>query len=168
MNGNWYPWGNRPEGYKSAYRRIHEIFEQQNVTNAQWMWSINAENVPFSAIETAARYYPGPTYVNIIGLDGFNFGTTPNYNYNGWRSFSTIFEPTYTYVAIHYNKPISISETASSEIGGNKAAWIQELFTKLQTKFLKINEVIWFNTIKETDWRINSSQASFDALIKNL
>ncbi len=164
MNEDWYPWGKRPTEYIAAYRHIHTIFSQELVTNVQWMWSINVSENP----QELASYYPGDNVVDIIGIDGFNFGTTPNYNYNGWRSFSTIFEPTYTYVAIHYNKPISISETASSEIGGNKAAWIQELFTKLQTKFLKINEVIWFNTIKETDWRINSSQASFDALIKNL
>jgi hypothetical protein len=155
MNGNWYPWGQRADTYKAAYRKIVTLFKEEGVSNARWMWSINAENVPVTSISTVRQFYPGSDVVDEIGIDGFNFGEP-------WRSFSSIFSPAYA-VAASYGKPISISETASSETGGNKPQWIREMFSTLNTQFPLVQEVIWFNIQKEKDWRLDSSPSSKEA-----
>jgi beta-mannanase len=160
MNGNWYPWGNRPAEYTSAYRRIYEIFKTQNESNVKWMWSINAENVPVSPISEVNKYYPGSLYVDAVGLDGFNLGTSQNNSQ--WRSFEKIFGLAYEYV-LRYGKPITISEFASAEAGGDKAKWISDMARVLPLKMANIGEIVWFDLNKETDWRINSSPQSEDA-----
>ena len=163
MNSSDYPWGQRPQEYVKAYRHIHDLFVSQGVTNVTWMWSVNvAINQPseFNA------YYPGNDVVNVIGIDGFNFGTTADYG--GWRSFKEVFDPSYTYLSTHYSQPIIISETGSSEQGGNKATWVNDMFQKGIPSYPRVHELIWFDLLKETDWRINSSDSTLKAFENNL
>lgn len=162
MNGDWYPWGKRPDEYKRAYRHIHNIFREEKAANVRFMWSVNISENPAELND----YYPGDDAVDIIGIDGFNFGTTQDYG--GWRSFSSLFGPTYRYLESKYGKPISIAETASTEHGGSKAAWISEMFRALASDYPDIDEIIWFNIIKETDWRIESSKSSLKAFVNNI
>ncbi len=157
MNGNWYPWGNRAEEYKNAYKHIVDLFKSQDVTNVSWMWSINADSVPTAPIADASAFYPGDSYADLIGIDGYNFGNSQPTS--SWRTFSNIFEDSYIFVST-YNKPIILSEMASSEQGGNKAEWIAQMDKDLSTKFPKVTEIIWFNLLKETDWRIESTSSS--------
>jgi len=157
MNGNWYPWGGRPEEYKTAYRYMVDMLRKEGLTNVKFMWSINAENVPLTRIANVSKFYPGEAYVDMIGIDGYNWGGS------NWRSFKDIFSSPYNYLNKTYNKPIIISETASSEIGGSKAAWIAAMFAALKSDYPKISEVVWFNIPKEQDWRIDSSQSSLEA-----
>lgn len=155
MNGTWYPWGSRPSEYIQAYRRVVTIFRNEGVGNVTYMWSINAS--PLSGI---SGYYPGNEYVDSIGIDGFNFGTTQSSS--TWVSFGQIFQPAYRLV-VSYGKPIFISETASTEVGGNKASWIRDMNQTLSTVMPLVKEVIWFNLQKETDWRLDSSSSSLQA-----
>lgn len=166
MNGSWYPWGNRPSEYISAYQRIIDTFRREGVTNVKFMWSINHESVPYEAIEQSRKYFPGDGYVDIIGLDGLNYGTSGAGSI--WRSFSQIFSPSYNFVSKYYpNMPIIVSEVASTELGGNKSTWINDMFLGLST-MPKIEEIVWFNLLKETDWRIDSSPSSKESFKNNL
>lgn len=100
-------------------------------------------------------------------------------------TFETIFGPTYEALTALSTKPIIVSETGSAEQGGDKAAWIVDTYSKqLPTKFPRILAVSWFNatangttggdsshrrsgaTSHTTDWRINTSDASLDALVR--
>lgn len=163
MNGDWYPWGKRPTEYKVAYRYIHDFFIKEGVTNVKWTWVVNITENP----SELPAYYPGDDVVDLIGIDGFNFGTSQDYG--GWRSFEELFLPTYQYLSNKYlSKQIFISETASAESGGDKGAWIREMFAVLPTKFPKVHELIWFNLLKEADWRTNSSTSSLQAFKDNL
>lgn len=161
MNGDWYPWGKRPTEYINAYRRIVLLLRNEGVQNATWMWSVNAN--PLSNI---TQYYPGDEYVDTIGIDGFNFGPTrPN---TPWLSFKQVFYEAYNLMLLNYvHKPISISETASSETGGSKSIWIKEMYYDIAHSMPEIQEIIWFNLIKETDWRINSSPSSLQSFKQN-
>jgi beta-mannanase len=166
MNGNWYPWGNRPAEYVNAYRKVVDVFRENGVDNVRFVWCINSDNVPYTPIENSAQYYPGNAYVDYIGIDGFNFGTSQSSS--EWRNFAQIFLPSYSFVESRYpGKPIFIAETASSEFGGNKSEWINGMFIAL-ADMPEIGEIIWFNLLKETDWRIDSSQSSLEALRVNL
>ncbi len=55
------------------------------------------------------------------------------------------------------------AETASAEQGGSKADWIRALFGYLAAQ-PDVTAVVWFDHLKETDWRLGSSHASAAAL----
>jgi len=166
MNGNWYPWGNRPQDYVDAYKHVVDLFRSEGVQNVDWMWCINAESVPTEPISNVAKYYPGNSYVDILGIDGVNLGTSKGDT--KWKTFTEIFSPSYNFLASTYPKPITIAETASSELGGSKSAWVEEMFSSLSKSFPKITQIVWFSINKETDWRIDSSPLSLAAFKKYL
>ena len=161
MNGNWYPWsgaqnGNSASKYVSAWRHVHDVFASQGATNVVWVWTPNHENVPSSTWNAFQNYYPGDTYVDWVGADGYNFGTTQSWS--SWRSFVTVFDAFYnTYAA---RKPIMIAEVASAEKGGKKSTWIAAMWNAVMTRYPSIAAVVWFQVNKEADWRADSSPTS--------
>ena len=165
MNGNWYPWGRKPEEYKKAHQHVFDVFKSLGVANATFNWSVNFENVPYEPISELAKYYPGDSYINSIGIDGFNWGQGSG---RSWKSFKDIFYTPYNYLNNNYQKPIIITETASSEIGGSKSDWIKEMFVDLNSSLNDITEIIWFNLLKEADWRLESSDASLTAFSESV
>jgi beta-mannanase len=188
MNGDWYPWSgvfngagtldgygdptlaDGPERFVAAYRYIHDYFSHNGAANVLWVWCPNA---PFSTMENAlghwnnaAAYYPGDEYVDWMCFDGYNWGTSAfGQNFNAtWTSFDEIFASSYAELqAINPEKPIIIGEFSSTEEGGDKAAWISDGFQKIRTKYPQIRAIIWFHISKETNWRIDSSDAAFEA-----
>jgi hypothetical protein len=65
--------------------------------------------------------------------------------------------------ALAPTKPFMIGEFASSEVGGNKAAWITDAASRMQAAYPQLRAFVWFNYNKETDWRVESSTASLTA-----
>jgi len=182
MNGDWYPWsgarnggalpdqyGNLqkadgPELFVDTYRYIHKIFEQEQAENVLWVWCPNvamtgALGEPWNAI---SNYYPGDEYVDWLCVDGYNWGSSQSWS--KWQTFDEIYAETYAQLqAINPSKPMMIGEFASSEEGGDKAAWIADTFQRIPTAYPQLRMIFWFHINKETDWRINSSQASLEA-----
>jgi beta-mannanase len=166
MNGSWSPWsganyGNTTSKYVAAYKHIHDIFTSDGATNVVWAWCPNVEDDPHVAWNLAMNYYPGDGYVDWTCVDGYNWGTT---NGNGWQTFAKVFAGIYPLLAAK-GKPILIGETASTELGGNKAEWIAAIVPALKSTFPLIRAFAWFDVNKETDWRFESSTASRDAFI---
>lgn len=162
MNGQWYPWsvgvnGNTAAGYVAAFRHVHDVFVAQGVTNVTWAWT---PNVPSSGSSTLAAAYPGDAYVDQVGLDGYNWGTTGTGT--TWQSFATIFGAGLTQLRALTAKPIWLGEVASTEKGGDKATWIRDMFSTLAAH-PEIAGFTWFDFNKETDWRIDSSTGSASA-----
>ena len=163
MNGNWYPWspgvnGNTHAEYVSAWKHIHDIFQEEGATNVRWVWGPNVR----VGDEKFADLYPGDAYVDWVGIDGYNWGTSETWS--RWQTFTEVFGPTYDELTALTNKPMMIAETASAEAGGDKAAWIRQgLLGDVPSRFPRVRAVIWFNEDKETDWRVNSSAASLGA-----
>ena len=158
MNGNWYPWseqvnGNKAGQYVKAWQHVHNIFTRQGVKNVTWVWSPNVESAKPVSLK---NLYPGASYVDWIGMDGYNWGSA---NTSGWQSFAQIFQQTHKDIqSVAKGKPMMVAETASAEVKGNKSAWIVDSFTTQLTRaFSDVKAVIWFNENKETDWRVESS-----------
>ena len=170
MNGNWYPWDGSHNGanaaatakYISVYRHIHDIFVSQGATNVLWVFCPNVDSVPGDAWNQWANYYPGDSYVDWMGFDGYNWGTSTTTG--TWQSFTTIASRIYTGLAAK-NKPIMIPETASTELGGDKAAWIAGIVPALKSSYPSIKALVWFDANKETDWRMDSSTAATTASV---
>jgi hypothetical protein len=159
MNGDWYPWcegvnGNRPGGYVAAWRHVRAIFRAEGATNARWVWNPYVR-LPGSA--PIASFYPGDGDVDWVGLDGYNWGSTRSGS--SWQSFAEIFEASMAELRDITDKPTMIGEVASTEVGGDKAAWINDFFGCLERN-PTIRGFAWFNFDKESDWRIESSAAA--------
>jgi beta-mannanase len=163
MNGDWYPWcagvnGNTAAQYGQAWRHIHDLFVSEKANNVRWIWSPNT----ITGTSSYASLYPGDAYVDWVALDGYNWGTTQSWS--SWTSLVQVFDKSYSQLVALTKKPIMIAETASTETGGDKAAWIRQGFlVDLAPHLPRIQSVVWFNENKETDWRVNSSTAALAA-----
>jgi beta-mannanase len=163
MNGDWWDWstartGGDPSTYVAAWRRIHRLFRAAGVTNAVWVWSPNERSFPDAPWNRTERYYPGDDVVDWVGIDGYNWGAA---NASGWRSFADIIRPLYRRYA--GRKPLMVSETASAEAGGDKAAWIAAAHRSLAGELPAVRALVWFHSHKETDWRVDSSAPALAA-----
>ncbi len=165
MNGNWYAWGvnsvsnpqNTSADYVAMWRHVHGLFAAEGVTNVRWVWCPNVDNGDTASI---ASLYPGDAYVDYVGLDGYNWGTLQNQ----WRTFSQVFAASYAQVTTLTDKPMMINEVGSHEAPGDKARWITSAFlAELPAQFPRVRVVIWYQENRETDWRYNSSPATFAA-----
>jgi hypothetical protein len=159
MNGSWYSWGaipgNTPADYVAMWRHVVSIFREEGAGNVRWVWSPNVYGL--GGVEAFQAYYPGDEWVDYVALDGYNWS---NLRPSGWRSFAEVFGSSYQAMTELTGKPMMIAETASAEEGGDKAAWIREILSVLPTQFPRVRALIWFDRIKETDWRIDSSPAT--------
>lgn len=167
-NGDWYDWGVGKEGagntdanVAEAFRHIVKIFREENVTNVKWVWTTNASNAGKGS--TLTGNYPGDEYVDYISIDGYNWGKCQSWS--SWQTFTQVFKKAYNALA-NINKPLFIAEISSSELGGNKAEWITDMFEHFTTDFSRVFAVMWFSQSKEAnegDWALNTSQAAVDA-----
>jgi endoglucanase len=159
FNGEWNPCYGRRRDFVRAWRHIVKTFHASGATNVRWVWC------PFATagVRTAASdwqgYYPGDRFVDWVGMDGYNWGTTRSWS--RWQSFEEIFAP--LYAAYAGRKPLMICEVASAERGGDKPAWIRDMGAALRGRLSKVKGLVWFECDKETDWRINSSPAALAA-----
>jgi hypothetical protein len=163
MNGNWYAWaesqsGNSAGQFAKAWRLVHDLFVAAGATNVTWVWSPATEYPGWTPL---AGLYPGNAYVDWVAMDGYNSGLNP-IQPDRWRSFSELFGPTYaTLQRIAPSKPIMIAETASTEIGGSKAAWITDALRVLPKKFPEVDAFVWFNAPTDgLDWPIETSSSA--------
>ncbi|CCQ45114.1 putative endoglucanase [Pseudarthrobacter siccitolerans] len=160
MNGNWYPWaegvnGNEAGDYVQAWRHVHDVMAAAGASNVSWVWG---PNVPYWGSTDLAGLFPGADYVDVVALDGYNWGTSASWS--GWISPQDLFAPGIAELrALAPGLPILIAETASSEAGGSKAAWNTDLVAYLAAQ-PDVMGFVWFHIQKEADWRINSSDAS--------
>ena len=82
-------WGT-PEDYAAAFRRVVTVFRSRGVTNVAFVWTMmNWTFEPQSGRDPSA-YYPGDSYVDIIGVDGYNW--YPGRDGAPWQSFEQIFQ----------------------------------------------------------------------------
>jgi hypothetical protein len=161
LSSDWGPnkAGNTGSAYAEAWRHIVSIFRQEGARNVKWVWAPNIDygGRPFN------QFYPGDEWVDYVGLDGYNWGTSSG----SWQTFSKIFASSYATITQLSSKPLIITETASSETGGSKAAWIEQSFlTTIPQEMPRVSAVVWFDENKEQDWRVDSSQSSLDAYRK--
>jgi Glycosyl hydrolase family 26 len=159
MNGDWYGWSGDPAAFVAAWRHVVSLFRAEGVTNVKWIWSANVDNgsYPFKA------YFPGDEWVDYTGLDGYNWGTA-GIGVNRWESLDQVFSSSYAQLTQLSSKPVIITEVSSSEVGGDKAAWIREGFLKtIPQSFPRVNAVVWFDRNQEENWRIDSSASSLTA-----
>lgn len=174
MNLSRYHWGtdqdnfgpHSSEIYVKMFRYVVDFFNKQQVSNVFWAFCPNVDSIPNTTWNTPKLYYPGDQYVDILGMDGYNWGidkelaASKNQSWTSpWRSFKDVFQPLYQELKkINMEKPIIVFETASVSRGNDqiKSLWIQEALKVSQA--WKIKGIVWFQINKEEDWRINQNE----------
>ena len=100
MNGNWYPWDGlhnekEPKKYIDALIHIRKIFNKYNTKNVIWVWCPDiCYFFPDKNIYDFKNYYPGDEYVDILGIDGYNFANART-TLAPWLSFEKLYEKAY-------------------------------------------------------------------------
>ena len=136
-----YPWGpqngNRPDDFVAAWRHVHLIFQKMSATNVLWVWS------PHISMPWFEYYYPGPEFVDWIGVGVLNYGTVATWS--RWWSFHQILEKAYP-ALLKLNKPIMISEFGTVGTGGDVAEWYRQAFYHMDHTYRRgVRAVIFFN-----------------------
>lgn len=158
MNAPWSSWwgagvADAPQFVK-AWRHVHDVFAQQGATNVIWVWTVNIEA---GGAASPLPYYPGPGYVDWIGVDGYFHDGLPG-------DFPALFGPTLADLRAHYRLPILVVETGALETE-QRPAEIQTVFDAVLGAPDLIG-FIWFDydlqTTEGVDWRLDEDRASLD------
>lgn len=168
MNLERYHWGTDKSGYgpqspmlyKGLFRRVADIFRAEGADNVLFVFCPNVDSLPAAPWNTAAAYYPGDDLVDVLGMDGYNWGTSHSKAVHGYdssfRSFRDIFGPLFNALRqLAPAKPVMVFETASASAGGDKAAWVAEAFGAAAEWGLAA--VTWFEVDKELDWPLRKN-----------
>lgn len=174
MNLQEYHWGDSTaaeygpksqESYISMYQYVYDYLKKQGVNNTLWAFCPNADSVPYhndpnASWNLASGYYPGDEYVDILGMDGYDWGpdnkisegniAAPQISFE--QIFSNLFHQLRT---LNQQKPIIVFETASAYTGKKRETWIKNA---LQTaKNWQLQGMIWFQAKKEKNWLLDAS-----------
>ena len=76
MNGGWFWWGANsctPEQYKMLYIKTYVTLMKADCDNIVWAWSPNLSDK--KDVDSFLRCYPGGDFVDLIGVDIYEFAT---------------------------------------------------------------------------------------------
>jgi mannan endo-1,4-beta-mannosidase len=148
MNGHWYPWGTqktKTKDFVAAWRHIHDVFAKAGATNVIWTWTPNVVN--YLRQSPLKPYWPGPGYVDWVGIDGY-------FTHRGDQGFEGLFRRTLNEVKrFAAAKPVLIVETGS-EPGSMRAKAVNELLSKV-AEDPNIVGFVYFNSRGSGDWVID-------------
>lgn len=180
MNAPWFAWGathpgNTPEQFVQVWRKVWNAFrgpDGAGATNVKFMWAPSVKAAKFATFDSV---YPGDQYVQIIGLDGYNFYDFRN-SAGSWRSMKKIFEASLDEIALRWpTKPVVIAEVGSVEDHDwdsfDKGRWLTNGLTYLYENEPQVVGFLYFNikvlSENNINWRLDSSASATQAW-KNL
>jgi hypothetical protein len=172
MNTPWYAWsgtvnGNSAARYVVAWRHVRAIVRRaRHGRRVALLWAPYAQSIPNTGANQIGDYFPGAAQVDLVGVSGYNFGTTGSLS---WSDPGTLFSSAYGAIEAIAPKPFWIAETASTATGGDKAEWIRSLASLHATSMPKLAGVLWYD-ISDPDGdftiRGRSVTSAFRSLLK--
>jgi len=180
MNGDWQsfqPTANPTDGYATGYqafiaawRNLVTVFRAEGATNVRWVFNPTTDT--YAETTDVRRIWPGQSYVNVLGLDGYNWGTGGGLT---WRSFANIYQIQYNRLVslapslplwiceIGCADPLSARNAVTAPTGQSKAQWWKDMSLAVQ-KMPAVQAVVLFDMCKERDWRASSSATALTGL----
>jgi beta-mannanase len=185
MNGDWFPWSGwyygankpmpgqpnkweGPETFKKAYRHVVDRVRARGATNIQWLFHTNNYSEPNETWNYPAAYYPGPNYVDWLGMSiyGEQIGE------DDWSPIEPLITWPYEQMcAVDPTKPIMVAEWGAGEFPrkGDKATFIREGLDLLRKGYPRIKAAVYWHERWQNDdntysnLRVNSSVESLQA-----
>jgi hypothetical protein len=179
MNADWVPFQPTASGtavaggtyaqFVRAWRYLVTFFRTHGAGNVRWVFNPTTDT--YAETTPVGRIWPGARYVDVLGLDGYNWGTGGVLR---WRSFADIYRVQYRrLVALAPSLPVWVCEFGSKAANENdgaaadprhsKSAWLSGMFSWLGGA-THVRALIMFNVHKERDWRIQSSPAALQIM----
>jgi mannan endo-1,4-beta-mannosidase len=171
-NTPWYAWsgtanGNRPGDYVRAWKHVRKVLVKTAGRKVRLLWSVYARSVPDTKQNALNVYFPGARQVDLVGADGYNFGTAQGLT---WTAPADLFAPAYGVIQKLAKKPFWISETGSTARGGDEGAWIGALGQLSKTTMPELAGVVWYDVKDATgDFRVprkGAAAAAFKAFVR--
>ena len=176
----WFSFNHEPEvvgntsngtaaDFIAAWRRIVGEFQARGVNNVEFVWIMTGYSfrVPPSDPRHAPHWYPGDDVVDHIAADAYNYSTCRAGINTPWRSLEYLITPLREFGSAHPDKGLMLAEWASSEPGGDKAAWITEAAALLKKpgweQFIAIAYYDQMGTYPNCAWPVTSSPQSLAA-----
>ncbi len=171
MNGSWSAWNPAKQGVSDAtfvqfWQYVVNRFAADGVTNVKWVW---APNIDQNGSRPFGAYYPGNSYVNMVGLDGYNYAWAQG---DAWQTFAQLFQASYNeMLSVAPGKQIMISEVSSVEAnsaeaatGVSKAGWIQQMAAYIPASMPQVTALCWFDQpTGGINYSVNSSATALAA-----
>ena len=158
-----------PDTYRAMFRAVHALFAASMSAAAMarvaFMWTVNAKDAPapaFAAAQPAAAYFPSADVVDLVGINGYNWGAG---GAHAWRTPAATFAPMLATVR-QFGVPVALAETSSAgapgltPAGEAKGAWLRDVLRFAGAERLAF--VLFFNEAKERDWRVFDLHAPID------
>jgi hypothetical protein len=153
-----------PKAFKSAFRKARTIIESvvgaDYKSKIHWIFAPNRDSNQF--MPGFEEYYPGDDVVDWVGLSAYNYGGYKIGNFTfPWQYFREFAKPYFDRIRkMAPSKPLALLQTGSISFGGDKNAWLKDLFNEV-IYYPKLYIVIYFNKVKkeydsplEFDWPV--------------
>ena len=181
MNADWFPWGGpasggekarAPERFQAAWRHVVGRVRARGADNVQWVFQANAASAPKKSWNTMAAYYPGPEWVDWLGLSVYG-QLTPGDGDEDWVPWADVMDAAYVEVCrLDPTKPVMLAEWGVGEFprDGDKAAWLREALARMRRgDYPRLRAAVfwherWQNGDESwSDLRVNSSPGALRA-----
>ena len=141
MNGDWFWWGaknNSPEEFKQLYIMTHDLLTKQyGCHHLVWAYSPNA--VSGDTEERYMAYYPGDSYVDLLGIDLYDF------DHNNARYQQQLREELHliTQIGDEREKLTALTETGAQTLPDKE--WFTKVFWPVAENFPIAYVLFWRN-----------------------
>jgi hypothetical protein len=195
MNAHWSPYqptsGRRRAGtiaeFRAAWRYLFDFFRQRGVENLKFVFapdvSTDDANVPVDQLWPGKDPLDGHGYVDVLGIDGYNWGDSGVAGSSTWQEFDELFRDAYDALTkLDAQAPVWICEFGSKEPKKNdgtkqspappdpahdKGAWFEHMFSS--TAFPRLRALAYYASYlpghdNQRDFRFESSPGSLAAV----
>ena len=149
-----------PDIFNMTWQRLYNIFEEEGVDNAIWIWNPIADSCPYSSWGEDLCYFPGVEYVQLLGGTSYEMN-----NYEASAAASSVISFESHYSSLYEKNKAAFSQWsmilsefacgsggdysgALGRNGGVQAQWVTDMFECLNAE----NAADWVKQIKGAVW----------------
>lgn len=163
-----------PDIFIATWQRLYNIFEEENVNNAIWIWNPFGTTYPYCSWGEDLCYFPGAEYVQLLGGTSYemnNYKTEAEAAAKA-RTFDEHYKTLYEKNKGTFSQwNIILAEfacgsggNATGELGRNRdfqAQWVRDMFAAFNAEnkpdwAKPIKGAVWFNADDVSDGRVTN------------
>lgn len=161
-------WMGTSSDFKAAYAKFVTVFRSRGATNIKYVAQLTAWAYRSSSSDPSnvAKWYPGDSYVDVLGADAYNWGTC-GVGLGKWNEFSVLADPVLRF-AKSRNKMMAFPEYGATT-NPQRAAWLSNAKSYLVNNESWVAAAYYFNrpptnpNNQDCSWRL-TTDAEYSAL----